>query len=381
MKIPFARVDVSGSELKYIQEVLDSGWLTSASKTKELETKFAQSVGARYACAVNSCTSALHLALEALGVKEGDKVLIPSLTFTASAEVIRYQGADPLFLDVDYGSMQLNTEIAEKALDQYPDAKAMVVIDFAGQPAVDLLKICHQYGVKLVADAAHAFPAKLGERWVGTIADITCFSFYANKTITTGEGGMLTTNSDQIASRVQLMRLHGIDADIWDRFISDRPSWEYDVVAPGYKYNMPDINAAIGLAQLERVETMRSARQKIAEIYLESLSNIDSIDLPVIHVPNHDHAWHLFSVVLNEKANVDRNKMIELLSKDGIGSSVHYKPLHRMSYYQKKYQLKPECFPNTEKIWQGCFSLPIYSLLLPDDAKFVVNRIKYHLGY
>jgi dTDP-4-amino-4,6-dideoxygalactose transaminase len=379
MKIPFSKVDCSGNELGYIQEVLESGWLTTASKAKALESQFASIVGANHACAVNSCTSALHLALEAIGVGRGDKVLLPSMTFTATAEVVRYLGADPIFLDVEYGSSQLSVEIVERGLALYSDVKAVIVVDFAGQPAPLLMDICHKQGVKVIADAAHAFPASLGERMVGTLADVTCFSFYANKTITTGEGGMLTTNDDAVAERVRMMRLHGIDRDVWDRFTSDKPSWEYDVKAPGFKYNMPDINAAIGLAQLERAEAMRSARQRVAEIYLGELSGVVGVDLPISHVPYEDHAWHLFPLVLNEEAAVGRNQMIEQLAVDGVGTSVHYKPLHRMSYYRKQYDLKLESFPNTEKIWRGNFSLPIYSLMSEADAQYVVEKVKENL--
>jgi dTDP-4-amino-4,6-dideoxygalactose transaminase len=379
MKVPFSKVDCSGNELVYIQQVLESGWLTTASKAKVLERKFASMVGAGYACAVNSCTSALHLALEAIGVCRGDKVLLPSMTFTATAEVVRYLGADPIFLDVEYGSSQLSPEIVEQGLRLYPDAKAVIVVDFAGQPAPLLIDLCHQHGVKLIADAAHAFPARMGNRMVGTLADVTCFSFYANKTITTGEGGMLTTDDEVIAERVRMMRLHGIDRDVWDRFTSDNPSWEYDVKAPGFKYNMPDINAAIGLAQLERAEEMRSKRQCVAEVYLDELSGVTGVDLPISHVPYEDHAWHLFPIVLNKESTIERNQMIEQLGEGGVGTSVHYKPLHRMSYYYKQYGLKPESFPNTEKIWRGNFSLPIYSLMSGSDAQYVVEKVKENL--
>jgi dTDP-4-amino-4,6-dideoxygalactose transaminase len=380
MKIPFSKVDCSGNELKYIQEVLESGWLTTASKSKSFEDKFATILGVSHACAVNSCTSALHLALEAVGVERGDKVLVPSMTFTATAEVVCYLGAYPIFLDVDYATSQLSKEIVERGLKLYPDAKVVIVVDFAGQPAPLLMDLCHQKGVKLIADAAHSFPSRLGDRIVGNLADITCFSFYANKTITTGEGGMLATNDDKIADRVRNMRMHGIDRDIWTRFTSEKPSWEYDVIAPGFKYNMPDVNAAIGLAQLERVEEMRLARQKIAEIYLQMLNGITGLDLPEINVPLDGHAWHLFQVVLNREAKVGRNQMIQLLAEDGIGTSVHYRPLHRMSYYKERYSLRPENFPETERIWKGNLSLPIYSLMSDEDACFVVDRIRYHLS-
>ena len=387
MKIPFSRIELSCNELKYIKEVLDSGWLTTASKAKELEAKFITILGVKHAFAVNSCTSALHLALEAAGVGAGDKVLVPSMTFTASAEVIHYLGATPVFLDVEYGTTLLSPGILERKLSEHSNIKAIVIVHFAGQPApmlsgeqgVGLLDICRRHGVEVIEDAAHAFPARLGKEMVGAIGDATCFSFYANKTITTGEGGMLTTNDDRIATRVQLMRLHGIDRTVWERFTSNNSFWEYDVKAPGYKYNMPDVNAAIGLAQLERAESMRSSRQKIAELYIEELHNINALDLPIIRVPFEDHSWHLFTIILNDQAKIDRNKMITLLAKDEIGSSVHYKPLHRMTYYRKRHRLVPEDYPNTERIWKGCISLPIYSMMSKKEAHFVAKRIRHHL--
>lgn len=387
MRVPFARVDCSGNELDYVRQVLESGWLTTASWAQELERRIAAMVGAKHACAVNSCTSALHLALEAIGVGQGDQVLVPTWTFTASAEVIRYLGADPVFLDVDYGTSALTADIVEEGIRRAPNAKALIVVHFAGQAAPMLtgsengiLAVCRRHGVKVVEDAAHAFPSKEAGVMVGGIGDVTCFSFYANKTMTTGEGGMLVTDDDEIAGRAKLMRLHGIDRDVWDRFTSKTSSWEYDIKAPGYKYNMPDINAAIGLAQLERLEHMRMKRQQCGQRYLSNLSEIDSLDLPVIRVPSEDSAWHLFPVVLNKKSTITRNELIRLLAADGIGTSVHYKPLHRMSYYKDKYNLRPATFPTAERLWNGCLSLPIYATLSEEDQEFVIQRMKAHLS-
>jgi len=385
-KIPYARVDCSGNEYKYVKEVLDSGWLTTASKTHKLEENFKKIVGAKHALAVNSCTSALHLALEAVGVQEGDKVLVPTWTFTASAEIIRYLGADPVFLDVDYETSSLTPEIVAESIERYPDAKVLIVVHFAGQAAPmgledtdEIMAICRKNGIIVVEDAAHAFPSRCGNQYVGNIGDVTCFSFYANKTMTTGEGGMLTTNKDDIAERVKLMRLHGIDRDVWDRFTSSKVSWEYDIRAPGYKYNMPDINAAVGLAQLEQVFDKRDKRQHCAEFYLDNLKDIEAVDLPKIRVPLSDHAWHIFAITLNNKAQVSRNDLIKLLAEDGIGTSVHYKPLHRMSYYKEKYALENAHYPNSEKLWKGCISLPIYSGLSDEELKYICDRVRVHL--
>ena len=384
ISIPFAKVDCSGNELTYVREVLESGWLTTASKAQELEHKFAGRVGAKYACAVNSCTAALHLALESLGLTNGDRVLVQSMTFTASAEIIRYLGADPVFLDCDYGTRLLTPAIVAEALQRYSGVKALIVVHFGGQAAPMLevgdqqgiLSLCKRYGVKIIEDAAHAFPTKLRGRMVGTFGDVTCFSFYANKTMTTGEGGMLITDDEKISRRVKVMRLHGINRDIWDRFTAKKADWEYDVIAPGFKYNMPDINAAVGIAQLERANAFRQERERCCRFYDEALSDIDCIDLPVRVCPHEDHSWHLYPIVIKDNAPIDRNTFIEKMAEAGIGTSVHYKPLHRMAYYKERYQLKAEDFPNTEKLWRGTVSLPVYSRLSDEELEFISCAIR-----
>jgi dTDP-4-amino-4,6-dideoxygalactose transaminase len=386
--VPYFRLPSNGKELAYVKEVLESGWLTTASKTAALERGFAEAVGARFALAVNSGTAALHLALDAVGVQRGDKVFVPSMTFTATAEVVRYFDADPIFLDVEYGSALLTPEIVARAIERHPDARALMVVHYGGQPAdmlgqrsaLGILDLCRQHGIRVIEDAAHAFPARTGGKTVGAIGDVTCFSFYANKTLTTAEGGMLTTDDEAIATRVKRMRLHGIDRDIWDRFTSPVPSWEYDVVAPGYKYNMPDLNAAIGLAQLEHAAAMRDGRERCARFYLARLHGLRGLDLPLVHAKSADHAWHLFVVVVTEEAAVGRNRLIELLSERGIGTSVHYKPLHRLTYYRQRYGLEAADFPNAERIWRGCVSLPIYPGLSTDELEYVGASLEDILG-
>ncbi len=376
--IPFSKVDIGAAERNYLKEVLDSGWLTTAGKTLEFEKKFAEYVGAKYACAVNSCTSALHLGIDALGVLAGDKVFVQSMTFTASAEVIRYMNADPIVLDIEYRTNLITPEILENAIAQYPDVKYLVVVHYGGQAAQmeQIVAICKQHGIKILEDAAHAFPTKLNGKMVGTFGDITCFSFYANKTITTGEGGMLVTEDEAIYKRAKVMRLHGINRDIWDRFTSKKPSWEYDVIEAGFKYNMTDLAAAIGLGQLEQAEDLRMGRQKAVEFYFEALKDLDMIDLPIVKCAFEDHAWHLFPIVLNDKAKISRNQFIEALAENGIGTSVHYKPIHQLTYYKEKYHLKSEDYPNAEKTWRGNVSLPLYPYMLEDDLQYIVEKIK-----
>lgn len=384
MKVPFAKVDCGGNELKYVAEVLASGWLTTASKTHELENKFQEMTGAKHAIAVNSCTSALHLAVEALGIGPSDKVIVPTLTFTASAEVIRYMGADPLFVDVDAKTLTLTPEILELALQANPGVKAVIVVHYGGQSAQMLcnesgrgiLEICKRYQVKVIEDAAHALPARHRGKLVGNFGDVTCFSFYANKTMTTGEGGMLLTSDDAIAQRAKTMRLHGIDRDAWDRFTSNKPAWEYDILAPGFKYNMPDLNAAIGLAQLERLEEFRAARENIASHYLEAFVSMPFANSQKLTESMEDHAWHIFPIWLDVDSAEKRNLVIDKLYERGIGTSVHYKPLHRTRYYQEKYGLESEHYPNAEYYWSRCLSLPIYSKMTGDQARFVCTALK-----
>jgi dTDP-4-amino-4,6-dideoxygalactose transaminase len=384
MNIPFAKVDCSGNELEYVRGVLESGWLTTAGKAAEFEKRFAEMVEGRFACAVNSCTAALHLGMEALGVGPGDKVLVQSMTFTASAEVIRYLGADPVFLDCAPGTRLLTPEIVREGLRKHPDTTVLVVVHFGGQAAqmadeddsAGIVSVCREHGVRILEDAAHAFPTRHAGKMVGSFGDVTCFSFYANKTITTGEGGMLVTEDEELWSRVKTMRLHGINRDIWDRFTAKKANWEYDVVAPGYKYNMPDINAAIGLAQLERAEELRQKREECCRYYHENLSGIACLDLPVITCDWNDHACHLYPVVLNEKALLSRNEFINILNDKGIGTSVHYKPLHRMTYYREYYGLNPEEFPNTERIWKGTVSLPVYPGLKEEELEYVCGVVR-----
>jgi len=341
--------------------------------------------------------------LEAIGIGEGDRVLVPTFTFTATAEVVRYLRADPVFVDCDRETFCVTASQMQRIFDAHRaksiehSAKAIIPVHFGGHPCeVDnILKFAKDQRMKVMEDAAHALPtfcrcSKLkaegskqesqskGRRMVGTIGDVTCFSFYANKTMTTGEGGMLCTDDDEIAKRVKVMRLHGINRDVWDRF-STGASWEYDVIAPGFKYNMPDINAALGIHQLKKVESFRDKRQRIAEIYYEELKDIPRLALPKLHCAMEDHSWYLFNVLIepdNTKNGIDRDSFIDELAKRDIGTSVHYKPLHRMTYYKEKYGLKPEMFPNAERVFERCVSLPMFSAMTDEQVDYVIKNIK-----
>ena len=382
-KIPFSKVKTNLKEFEYVENVLKSGWLTTGSVAKQFEDNFCKFIGSKYSLTVSSCTAALHLSLNAISIKKGDKVIVPSLTFTASAEVITYFQADPIFVDVDYDTCLITPEIIQKAIDEHGDIKAVIIVHFGGHPAMmtsdnkkGILDICKENNITVIEDAAHAFPSKLNGVYVGNFGKITCFSFYANKTITTGEGGMIVTDDEKLIEKIRIMRLHGIDRDPWKRYTGEGSKWEYDVILPGFKYNMPDINAAIGLAQLERAEKMRLERQRCAEYYANHLSKIDCIDIPKLKVSFSDHSWHLFLIVLNNKSNISRNDLMEALKTDGIATSVHYKPLHQMTYYKDTYNLDVRDFPNTEKYFNGCLSLPIYPSLKNEELEHIVKSIK-----
>ena len=383
MKIPFSKVPLAGNESKYLNEVLSSGWLTSSLKVLQFEKLFSDFVGAKFACAVNSCTSALHLAVDAIGIKPDDEVLVPSMTFTASAEVLRYVGAHPVFIDVEYGTSLVSPAILKESLKKYINIKALILVHFGGQAPImstpegeGILDICLKNRIRLIEDAAHAFPTKYNDKFIGTFGDVTCFSFYANKPITTGEGGMLVTDDAEIYNRAKIMRLHGINRDIWERYTTNGSSWEYDVMSAGFKYNMPDVNAAIGLAQLEKANYFRDQRQRCADFYYTDLKNVPNIDLPVCDGPMENHSWHLFPVKIRSEAPVTRDEFIKLMASEGIGTSVHYKPLHRMTYYKKTYDLDPAKYPNTERIWNSTVSLPIYPEMKDEELKFICNTIK-----
>ena len=393
MKVPFAIPECGNEEIEEVAAVIKSGWLTTASRCAQFEKDFAEYVGAKHALAVNSATAALHLGLEALGIKAGDKLLVPTFTFTATAEVVRYMGADPVFVDCDQETFCITMEQIENAVEaqrlklkaqssklKAQRLKAIIPVHFGGHPCdMDNIKLkAESLKLKVLEDAAHAIPTRYKGRLIGAFGDVTCFSFYANKTMTTGEGGMLCTDDDDIAARVKVMRLHGINRDVWDRF-STGASWEYDVVAPGFKYNMPDINAALGIHQLKKVELFQKKRQRIAEKYYDELKNIPGLILPKLKCEREDHSWYIFVVLIDRdrtKGGIGRNEFIDEMTKRNIGTSVHYKPLHRMTYYRERYGLKPEMFPNAEWVFERCVSLPMFSAMTEDQLEYVIAAIK-----
>jgi dTDP-4-amino-4,6-dideoxygalactose transaminase len=377
--VPFSRPSLDTEEEEAVIGVLRSGWLTTGEVAAQFEREFAQLVGARHALALNSATAGLHLALEALGVGPGSAVVTTPFTFAATAEVVRYLGADPVFVDIDRETLNIDAEKLRAALEQLSEAgrqvSAIVPVHVAGL-ACDMEAIRHlsvRFGVPVVEDAAHAFPVRHGDRYLGTLGDAGVFSFYATKTITTGEGGMVATDRDEVAARIRVMRLHGIDRDVWSRYTEPGAGWKYDVVAPGYKYNMTDVAAAIGRVQLAKAQRFLQRRKAIAKRYLTALGGLDFLTLPRW---SEEHAWHLFVIRVNgQKLRKSRDECIETLQARGIGVSVHFIPLHLMSYYRSRYGFRPEDFPVALQCFQGCISIPIFAGLTDEEVDRVISAV------
>ncbi|MGE0374276.1 MAG: DegT/DnrJ/EryC1/StrS family aminotransferase [Planctomycetaceae bacterium] len=374
--IPFFAPLLGDEEIDSVVETLRSGWLTTGPKVKRFEQLFAEAVSAEHAIAVNSCTSALHLALEAVGVGPGDEVLIPTLTFASTGEVIMHLGATPVL--VDCGSDFL-MDVAEMESKITSRTKAVIPVHYGGHPCdMDgILNIASKHGLRVIEDAAHALPARCGDRPIGSIGDVTCFSFYANKTITTGEGGMVTTNRADLADRIRLMSLHGISKDAWKRF-SAEGSWYYEIAAPGYKFNMTDIAAAIGIHQLAKADRFWRRRARIAAHYDEAFSLTSEVVTPVteLYVQN---AWHLYVIRLQvERLTISRNEFITQLNAAGIGTSVHYLPLHMHPLYRERFGYAAQDLPRAADLFERIISIPIHPRLSDEDVDYVagtVNRI------
>ncbi|MGA8212727.1 MAG: DegT/DnrJ/EryC1/StrS family aminotransferase [Candidatus Sulfotelmatobacter sp.] len=374
--IPFHRTSIGKHEIDEVNKVLASGWLTTGPVAHDFEKKFAEYLGCKHALAVSTGTGALQLALDAIGLTRGDEVLVPTNTFTATAEVVTYFGAKPILCDsIENG---FNIDCAEIERKITPRTKAVIPVHIGGEPCdMDAIQhVAKGYGLHVIEDAAHALPARYKGRLVGTVSELTAFSFYATKTITTGEGGMLATNNDEYAERASVMRLHGIGhQDAWKRY-AKAGSWYYEVVDAGYKLNLCDILAALGRAQLTRCDLFWKRRSELAARYREKLSAIDELQMPP-DVPNGDqHSWHLFILRLNtESLNVSRDEFIEHLKERQIGSSVHFIPLHRQPYYREKYGYSIRDFPHAEDAFSRCLSLPIYPDLRDDQLERVVEAV------
>ena len=379
--IPFARPDIGEEEIAAVTQAMRSGWVTTGPETRAFEQEFADSLGGGVdTVAVNSATAGLHLALEAIGVQAGDEVIVPTLTFTATVEVVRYLGADPVFVDCDPVTLNIDVRKIEAAITSR--TKAILPVHYGGLSCdMDaIMALARQHHLRVVEDAAHALPSTWKGVKIGQLpSDAAVFSFYANKTMTTGEGGMAVTHDPALAARMRIMRLHGISRDAFDRFTSKTPAWYYEIVAPGFKYNMGDMAGALGRVQLRRLPAFLARRQQLAARYFEALRDLPLI-LPADAPAGDVHSWHLFVLRLTEAARVTRDDVIQRLSDAGIGTSVHYVPLHRQPYWRDRYHLTPEQFPEADRAYQHMFSIPLFTAMSDADQERIIAALHDILG-
>jgi len=374
IQVPFHRASVGEEEAVAVCEVIRSGWLTMGPKTFEFEKRFAEYVGAQHAIAVSTGTGALHLSLEAAGVRIGDEVLLPTTTFTATAEAVTYAGARPVLVDIDPVTMNIDLEDAAHRIT--PRTKAIIPVHLGGQPCDmdEIHALARMHHLRVIEDAAHALPSEYKGKRVGQISEFTCFSFYATKTLTTGEGGMVTTDNYEAAERMRLMRLHGIERDAWKRYRGDG-SWFYEVLEAGFKYNLADFQSAIGLVQLAKCDAMKQARERIAQRYSDAFSSREELVIPTIR-PDRSTSWHLYILRLRlDRLKVDRGGFIEELRRRGVLCSVHFIPLHLQPYYRRAYSYQAGDFPHAEKEYDSCMSLPIYPGMTEMEINHVISAV------
>tara|TARA_B110000003_G_C16653892_1_gene535566 strand:- start:2899 stop:4071 length:1173 start_codon:yes stop_codon:yes gene_type:complete len=370
LKIPFNKTHISSLEIKAVVNALKSGWLTMGPKTIEFESEFKKFIGTNNAVSMNSATAALHLALKAINLKRNDEVIIPTTTFISTAEVVTYFDAIPVLCDVEESTHNIDVTLIEKLITS--KTKAIIPVHFAGQPCDmdEIYSIAEKYNLKVIEDAAHAIPSKYKDMIIGSLpkSDITCFSFYATKTLTTGEGGMATTNNNDYAKSMKINRLHGISRDAWDRYTL-KGSWYYEVVDNGNKYNTTDINSAIGIVQLKKQIELLNKRKRISELYNKGFANNSNIILPYIK-SYRETSWHLYVIKIER-----RDDIIEKLKELGIGCSVHFIPVHKHPYYRDKFNLINENYPVANKIFEKSLSLPIFPDMTDKEIKYVIEQV------
>ena len=370
LKIPFNKTHMSSLEIKAVVEALKSGWLTMGPKTIEFESKFQNFIGTKNAVSMNSATAALHLALKAINLKRNDEVIIPTTTFVSTAEVVTYFDAIPVLCDVEESTHNIDVTKIKNLITS--KTKAIIPVHFAGQPCDmdEIYSIAEKYNLKVIEDAAHAIPSKYKDMSIGSLpkSDITCFSFYATKTLSTGEGGMATTNNDDYAKSMKINRLHGISRDAWDRYTL-KGSWFYEVVDNGNKYNTTDINSAIGIVQLKKQIELLNKRKRISKLYNDGFADNSNITLPYIK-NDRETSWHLYVIKIEK-----RDDIIEKLKEFGIGCSVHFIPVHKHPYYKEKYNLINEDYPVANKIFEKSLSLPIFPDMTDREIKYVINEV------
>ncbi len=373
--LPFALPDIGEEEIAEVIDTLRSGWITTGGKTKRFEEKFREYIGCEHAIALSSCTACLHLALVAAGVGEGDEVITTPFTFAATSEAIIYVGATPVFVDIKKDTYNIDPDKIRDAITS--GTKAIIPVHYAGQPCdMDkILKVAKEYDLIIIEDAAHALGAKYKDKKVGTIGDISAFSFYATKNLTTAEGGMVTTSNPEYADRIRILSLHGMSRDAWRRY-EDTGSWYYEILDIGYKYNMTDMQASLGIHQLAKFEQFQDIRRRHAELYTDELRDVVGVTTPYVR-SGVQHAWHLYTILIDEKVlGIDRARFIELLNGEGIGTSVHFIPLHLHPYYRRTYGYERGDFPNAEHVYDRIISLPLYPSMSEDDVWDVINAVR-----
>jgi len=378
LNIPFHRPFITDDEINEVVETIKSGWWTTGPKAQKFEQEFNEYIGSKRSIVVNSWTAAAHLSLEAIGLKEGDEVIVPAITFTASAEIVCYFKAKPVIVDVDPVTLNISQMEIEKAITK--KTKAIIPVHYGGMPCDmdEIMVIAKNYsagdGIKVIEDAAHSLPAFYKNRLIGTIGDVTCFSFYVTKTLATGEGGMICTGNDEIADRCKVMRLHGISHDPWNRY-TDEGSWYYEVISAGYKYNFTDIQAALGIAQLKKLNTMLEMRKEIAAKYDEAFKDCELLEIPA-RLSDRESSYHLYSIRLNlEKIKINRAQFINELKNAGVGSSVHFIPLYRHPFYRDNYYPELKNFPVSEESYPRLVSLPIFPGMTTEQTDYVCDRV------
>lgn len=383
--ISFFKASIDKQEEEAVLRVLRSGWLTTGKETATFEKEFSSKIGAKHALAVNSATNGLMLAYDAVGVGTNSAILTTPYTFASTALASRHLGAEIFYADIEKDSYNIDANCVETVLKQnlnqsqtdasVPKIKAIVPVHIAGNPCnmQDLRTLAQKYNVALIEDAAHAFPSKTANGFCGTLGDIGVFSFYATKTMTTAEGGMICTNNDEFAKRMTLMRLHGIDRPVWDRYTSDKASWEYDVVDAGFKCNLPDILSSIGRVQLAKADDFFAKRLRIVKMYNDAFSKYDFLTLP----PTSDgNAWHLYLLRINlQKLNITRNEFANLLQQSGIGISMHFIPHFHLTYFKTRYNLCQKDFPNAQNQYQATITLPLWPDMSDDMAQTVIDAV------
>ncbi|MDO5735018.1 MAG: DegT/DnrJ/EryC1/StrS aminotransferase family protein [Propionibacteriaceae bacterium] len=379
--LPFARPDITEAEIEAVATAMRSGWLTTGQNAAAFEKEFMAFVGVdAHAVAVNSATAGLHLAFEALGVGPGTEVLVPTWTFTSTAEAVHYLGGDPVLVDVDEHTLCIDLEDAARKVT--PRTVAIAPVHYAGLGVPDgaLSDFARTHNLAVIEDAAHAFPTLNEGTLIGAHGhEATVYSFYATKTMTTGEGGMIVTPDAELAARMRTMRLHGINKDVFDRYSSTKPSWQYDVVAAGYKYNLTDTAAAMGRVQLERTPEMVARRNAIAERYDAAFADLP-VTLPAHAPAGSSHAWHLYNLRLTSDAPVGRDRFIELMAEAGVGTSVHFIPLHLLTFWRDTYKLSESDFPVASAEFLRTCSLPIFSAMTDEEIGRVVSAVRAILG-